>query len=348
MPLYPVFILLMAVGLREQYVISASAVMGLLLWSPRWRRPAHDLQLLLLAALVLTFAPIYLEWRQWYRYEPPEVLVGAGAALRQWLTGRIGAVAHGRLASFLQAVLVGDKGGLQEDMIAAFGVLGIRHMLAVSGFHVGIWTSMLLPLTKVHQHRYWQWSVQLVLVVFLVVYASAVGGGPSVVRAVGSFALARIALAGRWKVASMHWPMAVGVGCFLVEPEMVGELGFQLSYAAVLAILFVLRQSPWAEFMHHYQMVKHPTLPLWLLTVQISLAAWIGTLPLVSHHFGGASPYFLLGNLLVVPVYTLFIWTGLGAVFLGPFMPKGCLVWWNVAFEYWDQLVLEHSLLLGA
>jgi predicted membrane metal-binding protein len=84
------------------------------------------------------------------------------------------------------------------------------------------------------------------------------------------------------------------------------------------------------------------------LTVQISLAAWIGTLPLVSHHFGGASPFFLLGNLLVVPVYTLFIWTGLGAVFLGPLMPKGWLVWWNLAFEYWDQWVLEHSLLLGA
>ncbi|NDH90277.1 MAG: hypothetical protein EBZ22_05240 [Flavobacteriia bacterium] len=144
MPLYPVFILLMAVGLREQYVISASAVMGLLLWSPRWRRPAHDLQLLLLATLVLTLAPIYLEWRQWYRYEPPEVLVGAGAVLRRWLTGRIGAVAHGRLASFLQAVLVGDKGGLQEDTIVAFGVLGIRHMLAVSGFHVGICCQLLL------------------------------------------------------------------------------------------------------------------------------------------------------------------------------------------------------------
>ena len=108
------------------------------------------------------------------------------------------------------------------------------------------------------------------------------------------------------------------------------------------------RGGKWVEFMHHYQLVKHPKLPVWLLTLQISLAAWIGTLPLVSHHFGGASPYFLLGNLLVVPVYTLFIWTGLGAVFLGPLMPKGWLVWWNVAFEYWDQLVLEHSLLLGA
>ena len=348
MPLYPVFILLMALGLREQYTISASAVLGLLLWSPRWRRPSHDLQLLMLAALVLTVGTLYLEWRQWYRYEPPEVLVGVGGVFRQWLTGRISGVADGRLASFLQAVLVGDKGGLQEDTMAAFGVLGIRHMLAVSGFHVGIWTSMLSPLSKAHQHRYWQWLVQGVLVVFLVVYASAVGGGPSVVRAVGSFALARIALAGRWKITSMHWPMAVGVGCFLVAPEMVEELGFQLSYAAVLAILIVLRQSPWGDFMHHYQMVRHPKLPVWLLTVQISLAAWIGTLPLVNYHFGGASPYFLLGNVLVVPVYTLFIWTGLCAVFLGPWMPRIWLEWWNVAFECWDQLVLTNSLLLGA
>jgi len=346
MPLYPLFILLIAVGLREQHTISASAVLGLLLWSPRWRRPANALHLLLLAALVLTLAPLFIEWRKWYVFEPPHHLVYMGSELRQWLSRRISRIAHGPFESFLRAIIIGDKDGLHQETIQAFGVLGIRHMLAVSGFHIGILTSMFTPFLKVHKHRYWQFLLTLVLIIFFIVYAAAVGGTSSVIRSVGSFTIARLALLAQVKVSSMQWPMVMGILCFLFEPRLITTIGFQLSYAAVFAILIVLRNSDWAHFLQHYQIVKHPKIPFWLGTIQISLAAWIGTLPIVVHYFGVASPFFLLGNLFVVPVYTVFIWAGLIGILFGSLLPPNFIEWWNSTFERWNDLVVSKSALL--
>lgn len=346
MPLYPLFILLMAIGLRDEYTITANAIIGLLFWSPGWRHPHHDLQIIVLAWLVLFIGPAYSTWRQDFRFNPPEFIVNAGLSLRAWLESRISTLASGSLESFLRAVLLGDEEGLSKEMLDAFGTLGIRHMLAVSGFHVGIWTGMILPLSRIHKHRYWQLFINVVLIGFLIFYASAVGGSPSVIRAVGSFTLARFALLNGTKVAPIHWPMVMGIICFLVEPELISNIGFQLSYLAVFAILFVLRNSVWSDFLHHYALVDHPKTPFWLVTIQISIAAWIGTLPLVVYYFGFASPYFLLGNLFVVPVYTVFIWSALVMICLGPIVPQELVDFWNYSFEWWNNLVLHYSALL--
>lgn len=348
MPLYPLFVVLIALALRDQYFISFELVLGFLLWSPRWRYFKHDVSLLLLALLVITLGSEFMQWRTWYIFVPPRIITSLGEQLQYRLIEQIANVSHGQLNSFLNAVLVGVKGGLDQETTEAFGILGIRHMLAVSGFHVGIWTSLFLPITKVHQHRYWQWIVQLGLVGYLIIYVAAVGSGPSVIRAVGSFILARIALARHLKISSMHWPLTIAVGCFLLKPDMIQELGFQLSYAAVIAILLFLRQSPWADFLQHYQVVKHGELPFWLLTIQISVAAWIGTLPLVVYYFNYASPYFLIGNLFIVPVYTMFIWTGLTAILIGPWISIEFLEYWNSIFEIWHELVVDFASFLSA
>lgn len=345
MPVYPIFIIIAAFALRNSYTIDLSIVVGCLLLCS-WRVVRIDLART--AALILAFAilPKFEQWRYYYPMQLPSILLDSGQQFEQWFALRIGRVAEMDLKAFLSAVLLGDKSQLSPELQSGFGILGIRHMLAVSGFHVGIWTAMASPLFSWFR-RPWQQKLLLgILVSFLLVYTQSVGAGPSVVRAVGSFAFARIAAARLNQCPPLHWPMLMVILAYLVNPNIGASLGFQLSYAAVFGILLAIRSSPWAQFIQGYTLEKKPKAPAWLASVQISLAAWTATLPIVQHHFGGASPYFLLGNLLVVPLYMLFIWTGLVAIFLGFILPEPMIALWNYCFERMNDWILLRADLL--
>ena len=86
----------------------------------------------------------------------------------------------------------------------------------------------------------------------------------------------------------------------------------------------------------------------------ISMAAWAATAPIVSVHFGGASPWFLLGNLLLVPVFAAFMWAGLVTALLGmiPIKPlePAVIAWANTlanVYQYWIEFVQWVALWLG-
>jgi len=346
MPVYPLFIIIAAFALRNSYTIDLSIVIGCLLIGP-WRGMRGDLTRLVALVLALMILPKFEQWRYYYPMQLPPILFDSGQRFEQWFAQRIGRVAEKDLQAFLSAVLLGDKSKLSPELQSGFGILGIRHMLAVSGFHVGIWTAMASPMFSWFRKPWQQKMLLGMLVAFLLIYTQSVGAGPSVVRAVGSFTFARIAAARLNQCPPLHWPMLMVILAYLMNPNIGASLGFQLSYAAVFGILLAIRSSPWAQFIQGYTLEKKPKAPAWLATVQISLAAWTATLPIVQYHFGGASPYFLLGNLLVVPMYMLFIWTGLVAIFLGLLLPEPLLAAWNIAFERMNDWILLKAELLS-
>jgi predicted membrane metal-binding protein len=122
--------------------------------------------------------------------------------------------------------------------------------------------------------------------------------------------------------------MAVAIVHFLWNPEAPASLSFQLSYTAVFAILIALRGTGYDRMMLSFSM-EAPSkktkaskrLSKVLVPLHISLAAWSATLPIVQFHFGGSSPYFLIGNLLFVPLFTLVIWLTAAQLFLHPWLP---------------------------
>ena len=64
-----------------------------------------------------------------------------------------------------------------------------------------------------------------------------VGSGPSVVRAVGTFCFASLALHRNWRITPMHWPLFVGWLMWWYDPDVVLRIGYQLSFSAVIGIL---------------------------------------------------------------------------------------------------------------
>ena len=137
---------------------------------------------------VLVGAQVFLEWRYWYPSPEIRTFIAPSAAfLRMFLQNRIDQVAAGALHGFLYGVLLGDRSELTPVFQEGFRSLGISHMLAVSGFHVGFWVVLGRPMKWLFKLRNWRLLYVLFMGIFLCVYAVVVGAGPSVIRAVGTF-----------------------------------------------------------------------------------------------------------------------------------------------------------------
>lgn len=336
-------VLCIASSLTTMYRLDLVLVCAVAFGFGSWRSVWTDVGALLWIITVLVGVQVFLEWRYWY--PSPEIAVifePWAVRLRRILQNRIDLAATGSLHGFLYGVLLGDRTELTPAFQAGFQVLGISHMLAVSGFHVGFWVVLGRPLKWLFRLRKWRVMYVLFMGAFLCIYAVVVGSGPSVVRAVGTFCFAACAVQMNWKVTPLHWPLLMAWLMWWYDPAVVQRVGYQLSFSAVCGILIGLSGLPAVEFLQSWQRESLRGTKLgFLVPVQVSLSAWTATLPLVMHHFGGASSYFLVGNLLIVPLFVVYIWSALFVVLFAPILPSGALEVWNSSFEWWVAFVLK-------
>lgn len=216
----------------------------------------------------------------------------------------------------LAAMTLGDKSALSKELRDTYSITGASHVLALSGLHLGIIYFLLSWLT-IGRKRRWFWS-QVVLVLGLWAFAFLVGLPVSVVRSATMFsAFALFSLGGRR-------PMSLGVLSFAAivilfqNPYALFDVGFRLSFMAVLGILLFM---PLFSCIVTPRWVQSHWLGgrLWSLT-SVSVAAQLGVVPLIAFYFGRFSTYFLLTNLVVLPV-AYFILCGAVLMLLVPFEP---------------------------
>ena len=203
----------------------------------------------------------------------------------------------------MAAMVLGDKSALTKELRATYSATGASHVLALSGLHLGI---IYLLLTRLTQRRRHLLLSQVVIVLGIWAFALLTGLSASVVRAATMISIyAVFSLGGRGNA-----PLAVlsftALVMLLVNSRSLYDIGFQLSFMAMLAILLV---SPlMGRLVTPRWMMRH-RLKGWLLSMTvISLAAQAGTAPLVAYHFGRFSTYFLLTNFVVIPAATLILY----------------------------------------
>ncbi len=222
--------------------------------------------------------------------------------LREWgLEGRSLAVAA--------AVSLGEKRALDDSLKQLYSNTGASHVLAVSGLHIGIicWLLGVLVPGILFPYRI-RWLRELIVISVLWMYAFAIGLPLSITRALvmfSMFALCR-SLGGD---SSPGNALALSALVILtVQPQGLFDIGFQLSYSAVAAILM---------FEPGIRRLVEPKTVLgryfWGIAA-VSLAAQLGTAPLIACHFGAFSTWFLLANIAVVPLMfatvclSVFVW----------------------------------------
>ena len=235
-------------------------------------------------------------------------------------------------ASLAQTLLLGQRGSLPPSLKEDFRNTGTSHLLAISGLHVGILLMLSLGVSAYLLGRRGQYYL-LTPLVLIWVYALLSGLSPSALRAaiMGSVFLAALAL-GRPRSALPALALAAGVMAG-VSPQMLRELSFQLSFAAVAGI--ALLAFPLADWVRGRLGAITLAGNTWLvaplqwvvLSVVVSVAATVATLPLIAFNFHQAPTLgipatvlslpalpFILGASLITVVAT-FIHPTLGQVF---------------------------------
>ena len=205
--------------------------------------------------------------------------------------------------SVTAAMLLGVRNYLSPELQQAFSGAGAMHILCVSGLHVGIIYMLLnLLLSFMNHFKKGRLIRSVVILLSIWAYAMITGLSPSVVRAATMFSFISIGQNIGRHVNIYNSLAASAFVLLLVNPYLILDLGFQLSYAAVIAI--VALQKPIQNLWTPPQIWLFK---LWQLTT-VSIAAQIGTAPLALYYFHSFPNYFLITNLVVIPAaFTIFI-----------------------------------------
>ncbi len=215
--------------------------------------------------------------------------------------------------SVAAGMLLGMRDMLSPELSRAYAGAGAMHILCVSGLHVGIifliFNFLLKPLQR-HRHGKLIKASSIVLIIWF--YALLTGLSPSVVRAAAMFSFIIIGQNFRRPVSIIGSLSGSALTLLILNPALIFNLGFQLSYSAVLSI--VLLQKPIAN-------LWKPSLKIidliWQL-ISISIAAQIGTAPLTVYYFHQFPSFFILTNLIVIPSAYLVIILGILVIITSP------------------------------
>ena len=207
----------------------------------------------------------------------------------------------------LSALTLGHKGSLEKETREAYSVAGISHVLALSGMHVGIiWLLMDVLLRPLARGRL-RWLKGVFIITALWMFAFVVGLEASVVRAVWMCTLMEMGRLSGFKSFSLNTLAVAAFFMLLYWPFYLFDVGFQLSFVAVLSILVL-----YPLFYHSFQINNKVGRWTWGI-VCISMAAQLGTAPLVMYYFSSFSVYFLLTNIVAALLLPFIIY---GAVLM--------------------------------
>ena len=241
-------------------------------------------------------------------------------------------------ASLLTGILLGVEAGIPKRVQEAFATTGTTHVIAISGFNISVLAGMLSIATRRLAGQRW---VALLTIAGIWTYTILVGADPAVVRA---------AIMGSSYLAARHFGREGYAlnGCLLTallmtlqNPLVLWDVGFQLSFAATLGLIFYAPR--FGERAHHWLSRVLPTgwvdraLGLLSEALLVTLAAQITTLPLLLHHFGLLSLVSFLTNGLILPVQPVVMLcgglaTGLGLAWLLLGRVLGWAAWLPLAY----------------
>ncbi|THG57352.1 ComEC family competence protein, partial [Bacteroides faecichinchillae] len=216
----------------------------------------------------------------------------------------------------LSALTVGDKTELSESIRESYSVSGASHVLALSGLHIGllyVLFSYILKLLDVKGGNAGKYLRTLLLLLLLWSFAFFTGLSPSVIRSASMFSALAVAEVFSRKAISLNTLAAVAWFMLLCKPVWLFDVGFQLSFLAVASILLIQKPIyqllPVKGWLGKY---------IWRL-MAVSIAAQLGTAPLVMFYFSRFSTHFLLTNLVVIPLVTIILYMAVLMLCLTPF-----------------------------
>ena len=195
------------------------------------------------------------------------------------------------------AILVGYTNELDKDIRQIFASTGTSHVLAISGLHFAIIYSFLNFFFSFFGNKRWGRIIkQLVIILLLWIFAFFIGMPPSVNRAVIMITLWGIGNAFFFRALTINTLGSAAFFMLLYNPYYLFDVGFQLSFTAVLAILLI---NPHLTSIYHSRnpMINY----VWELSCT-STSAQLGTAPLSLYYFHQFPLLYLVSNIFTIPL----------------------------------------------
>ena len=209
------------------------------------------------------------------------------------------------------ALLIGYKQDIDSDLMKAYSNTGVIHVIAISGLHLGLIYGLLVGIFSwMPDSTIKKWIAPPIMLLVLWGFALLTGAGPSIVRAAVMFSFIIVATIVKQNSSILNALAASAFFLLLLHPFYLWDIGFQLSYAAVLSIV-LYQKNIYDSLYFKYKWMQ----TCWQLNA-ITISAQILTLPLVIYHFHQFPNYFILSNFIVVPLSSIILY---GCLLILPF-----------------------------
>ena len=261
--------------------------------------------------------------------------------IREWCLRQIKAYVPGNNEQAIaSALLIGQSGELDPELNQHYAVTGTLHVLSVSGMHTGLLYWIILLLCKpLKLLKNGEWITTGIVIFILWIYAVVTGLSPSVLRAV--VMLSFVTLSRPFGLRSNIWNTLAASAflLLLIDPWLITRISFQLSYLAVIGIVWI-----------HPQLVRQWEPESWLLSgawnlTSVSISAQLTTLPVSILNFHQFPIWFIPANLIIIPLSSIALFSGLAFLPLSVFTPIAPLAGWILSKEI--QLMNKITVFLG-
>ena len=240
---------------------------------------------------------------------------------------------QGEALDLFAALTLGEKSGLSDELKDIYAGVGVSHVLALSGMHLGFLVAMLnLFILNYCRRRYLRLLGAMLATVLVWGYTFLAGLPPSLVRAALMYSLMLAgSLAGRSGFSVNSLAMSA-VLMLCINPLWFYDVGFQLSFLAMFGILTICPRFQELPLMR-WRFVR------WIFqSLLVSFAAQLFTVPLVAYRFGTFSFYSVWATLVISPLTALLIY-GMPLILLSGITGIGTTVcaWWIARLGTWQN-----------
>ena len=229
--------------------------------------------------------------------------------------------------AIVQALILGQKKDINKQLYTDYAAAGAIHILAVSGLHVGIIYFILIALLRPLKHLFkYELVISIIIVISLWGFAFLTGLSPSVIRAVTMFSFFAFAKAINRDTNTINTLFLSYFTLLIINPLWLFYTGFQLSYLAVLSILWLL-----PLFNKVYCPENYFARKIWDIFT-VTLAAQTGVFPLSIYYFHQFPGLFFMTNLIILPFLGILLGGGIILIILSLFniLPD----WFSLSYNF--------------
>lgn len=280
------------------------------------------------------------------RRDPPVGMAATMQAARDAVSQRTTTALPGAAGAVAAALFTGVQTAIPMSDREAFRNSGLSHLLSVSGLHVGIVMGLLMGATRLllalHERTALHWPNKAIAALVGLAgggaYVLFIGAQVPLLRAFAMACLVALAIMLGRRALSLRGLALAAVVVLAVAPAAVQNVSFQMSFAAVLALVAgfeALRPA-----LTHLRVERRQPVLAWVAALALtSVLAGTASAPYGAYHFGHFQPYYVLSNLLAVPLTAFWVMpAGMAALALMPFgwewlalVPMG----WGIEATLW-------------